>query len=151
MTTTTHHRSGHRRPGRPRAGRRRAAALAALLLAGGVLASCTSTPRAVLNVPGNYVADLSVPTLEYPGGAPVATVVMCLDTASAVKLETGAGGEGGIGYYRLDWNGALYSEPGNGSTVTFTTPVLQPGCGLLTFGPDCCHVDHYLAIRATKV
>lgn len=91
----------------------------------------------------------SVPTEGDLPGRP--EEVLCLDSASAVKLQTGDGGEGGIGYYRLDWNGTLYTEPGNGSTVTFTTPVLQPGCGLLTFGPDCCHVDQYLAIRATKV
>jgi len=45
--------------------------------------------------------------------------------------------------------GTTQTMPSNG--ITFTAPVLQPGCGMLTFGVDCCHVDHYLAIQATKV
>ena len=44
-----------------------------------------------------------------------------------------------------------YTAVAGGDPVTMTTPVLQPGCGQLTFGVDCCHVDHYLAIKATKV
>lgn len=127
-----------------------AAAAATVLLAAG-LAGCAGAPRAVLQVPGTYVADLWTPTIEYPTGGPTATVLMCLDEASAVHLATGAGGEGSVGTIRLEWAGALYTEPGNGSAITLTTPVLQPGCGLLTFGVDCCHVDHYLAIEATKV
>ena len=121
-------------------------------LLGGVLAACTpaTTPRAVLNVPGTYVADLWGPD---PGttSSPDATVVMCLDAPSAVFLETGPGSEGAVGTIKLDWAGAHYEAPSFGSAVTLTTPVLQPGCGLLTFGVDCCHVDHYLAIKATKV
>lgn len=115
------------------------------------LAGCSGAPRAVLNVPGNYVAQLGIPTIEYPSGAPTATVLLCLDTASAVRLETGDGGEGGVGTIRLDWYGTLHQAPSTGDPTTLTTPVLQPGCGLLTFGPDCCHVDQYLAIKATKV
>jgi len=98
-------------------------------------------------VPGNYVADLWVPTVD---GSAFASVLMCIDEPSAVFLETGVGGEGRVGVIDLDWDGTEYraTDP---SGVTLTTPVLQPGCGLLTFGPDCCHVDHYLAIQATKV
>ena len=127
-----------------------AASAAVVLLAAG-LAGCSGAPRAVFNVPGTYVADLWAPTVENPSGGPSATVLMCLDEASAVHLKTGQGSEGGIGTIRLDWQGTLYSAPSNGSTITYTTPVLQPGCGLLTFGVDCCHVDHYLAVEATKV
>lgn len=133
-----------------RSGRR---VLVAILALGALvaLAGCSGAPRAVLNVPGNYVAELGLPTIEYPSGAPTATVLLCLDTASAVRLETGDGGEGSVGIIRLDWYGTLYQAPSTGDPTSLTTPVLQPGCGLLTFGPDCCHIDHYLAIKATKV
>ena len=149
MTTTS---TQERRATAGRRSTRRvlAVGLAAVLLAAG-LAGCASTPRAVLHVPGTYVADLWAPTIDRPSGGPTATVLMCLDEASAVHLATGAGSEGGVGTIRLDWSGTLYEAPSNGSTITYTTPVLQPGCGLLTFGVDCCHVDHYLAIEATKV
>jgi hypothetical protein len=46
--------------------------------------------------------------------------------------------------------GTTYATDGSGEPVTPTTPVLDPGCGLLTYGVDCCHVDHYLAIKASK-
>ena len=120
------------------------------LLAAGV-AGCSSSPRAVLNVPGTYRADLWAPTLDQPSGSGYATVLMCLDEESAVHLATGPGSEGGVGTIRLEWAGTVYTAPSVGDTITYTTPVLQPGCGLLTFGVDCCHVDHYLAIEATKV
>lgn len=115
------------------------------------LTGCSSTPRSVLNVPGSYVADLWQPTIDWPSGGPTASVLMCLDEESAVHLETGPGSSGGVGSIRLEWAGTTYTAPSNGSTITYTTPVLQPGCGMLTFGVDCCHVDHYLAIQATKV
>ncbi len=119
-----------------------------------LLAGCSpaTTPRAILNVPGVYVADLWGPD---PGttSSPNATVIMCLDTPSVVLLETGPGGEGDVGIIKLDWAGTLYEvfNPGGWGAVTLTTPVLQPGCGALTFGVDCCHVDHYLSIKASKV
>ena len=125
-------------------------AAAIALLVSGLLAGCTTNPpQAVLNVPGNYVADL----WATPQGldATKATVVMCLDEASAVFLETGDGSEGFVGSIKLDWAGVTYEAAAGGDPVTMTTPVLQPGCGQLTFGVDCCHVDHYLAIKATKV
>ena len=135
--------------------RRRTAAVAligAVGLLAGVLSACTgNTPQAVLNVPGNYVADLWNPPPGYLSGSPGATVLMCLDEASAVHLETGDGGQGSVGVIRLEWAGTTYSPPSNGSPVTLTTPVLQPGCGTLYFAVDCCHVDNYLAIKATKV
>lgn len=142
------------RPTTPR-WRRRTAALAVLgavgLLAATALAGCATVPQAVINVPGNYVADLWQPTLDHPSGASSATVLVCLDTPSALLIETGDGGEGSVGAIRLDWAGVQYSEPGTGSAITMTTPVLDPGCGVLWFAPDCCHVDHYLAVKVTKV
>ncbi len=106
----------------------------------------------MLNVPGNYVADLWAPVLFNPAGTGYAAVLMCLDETSAVFLETGDGSEGAVGLIKLDWAGTLYEAFNSvGGAVTLTTPVLQPGCGTLTFGVDCCHVDHYLAIKATKV
>lgn len=134
-----------------RTGVRFIVAAAVVVALAGLVGGCASAPRAVLNVPGNYVADLWQPTIDYPDGAPNATVLMCLDTASAVHLGTGDGGEGSVGVIQLDWNGTRYSAPNAGDPTSLTTPVLQPGCGMLTFGVDCCHVDHYLAIRATKV
>lgn len=138
----------------PRQGRRRPTRLLVVgvvaLLLSGVLVSCTTNPpQAVLNVPGNYVADLwATPELLNPTEA---TVLMCMGETSAVRLETGDGGEGAVGSIVLEWAGTTYATQGTGEPVTLTTPVLQPGCGLLTFGVDCCHVDHYLAIKATKV
>ncbi len=131
--------------------RRAAVAVVAVMALAAVASGCSGAPRAVLNVPGNYVADLWTPTIDYPSGGPFATVLMCLDSASAVHLRTGDGGEGAVGIIRLDWNGAHYEAPATGDPTSLTTPVLQPGCGTLTFGVDCCHVDHYLAIKATKV
>lgn len=139
---------------RRRSRRRRLTSALAIAFAATLLAACSpaTTPRAVLNVPGVYVADLWGPD---PGttSSPNATIIMCLDTPSAVFLETGPGSEGAVGIIKLDWAGTLYQafNPGGAGAVTLTTPVLQPGCGTLTFGVDCCHVDHYLAIKATKV
>jgi len=117
----------------------------------GALSACTSSsPQAVLNVPGNYVANLWNPPPGIPQG-PGAGVLMCLDEPSAVRLETGDGSQGWVGTIGLTWGDATFQAQNNGSAVTFTTPVLQPGCGVLTFGVDCCHVDNYLAIKATKV
>lgn len=139
----------NRRVTRQWSGRAIAAVLVVALTA--LVSGCAAAPRAVLNVPGNYVADLWQPTIDRPDGGPTATVVMCLDTASAVHLATGDGGQGAVGIIRLDWFGTKYQAPATGDPTSLTTPVLQPGCGLLTFGVDCCQVDHYLAIRATKV
>lgn len=123
--------------------------VAIALLLSGFLAGCsTNPPQAVLNVPGNYIADLWATPATNPSNA---TVLMCLDEASAVFLETGDGSEGYVGSIVLEWAGTTYTEVAGGDPVTMTTPVLQPGCGLLTFGVDCCYVDHYLAIKATKV
>lgn len=126
-----------------------ASAVIALVLSG-VLAGCsTNPPQAVLHVPGNYVANLrATPKWLNPTEA---TVLMCLDKASGVHLATGDGGEGSVGIIELDWAGTTYKARNNGDPVTMTTPVLRPGCGVLVFGVDCCHVDNYLAIKATKV
>ena len=52
-------------------------------------------------------------------------------------------------FVRLDWNGTMYRNPG--TVVTdFTTPVLQPGCGQLSFG-YMFHLRHYAAVTAEKV
>ena len=126
---TTDIRSGvHRR--RPRG--TFAVLLVAVLAAAGLLGSCTSTPQAVLNVPGSYTADFTASILN-PSGTPSATVVMCLDQASAVRLDFSQGAG-----YKLDWDGAVYSNyyglPYLTATVSVTLPVLQPGCGTLSFG-----------------
>ncbi len=134
---------------RRKAGRTIAVAVVALL--GLVAISCSTTPRAVLNVPGTYVADLWQPVLWSPSGVGFAVVVMCLDEPSAVHIGTGQGGEGSIGSIDLEWNGVHHTASDLGNPVTLTTPVLDPGCGLLNFGVDCCHVDHYLAVEVTKV
>ena len=125
------------------------AAFVALALTG-LLAGCsTDPPQAVLNVPGNHVANLWA-TPE-PLNQSQASVLMCLDEPSAVHLETGDGGQGSVGYIELRWSDATHIAEDGGNPVTLTTPVIQPGCGLLVFGVDCCHVDNYLAIKATKV
>ena len=144
-----HHAPQERRRRRRRL--RSVLAIAAVTVIVGALAGCTTTPRAVLQVPGNYVADLWQPALWAPSGSGSAVVLMCLDTSSAVHIGTGDGGEGAIGSIQLDWNGTLYKAVDMGNPVTLTTPVLDPGCGTLQFGVDCCHVDHYLAVKVTKV
>ena len=124
-----------------------------VVLLGGVLAGCASTPRAVLNVPGTYTADLWTPTLQYPQGGPVASVLMCLDEPSAVELFTAPGSMGSLWAISLDWGGTLYDDRDLNdpySSAYLLTPVLQPGCGLLTFTDGCCHVDHYVTIAARK-
>jgi hypothetical protein len=132
--------------------RRLVVALAAVLLGAGASAACApSTPQAILYVPGNYVADLWNPPVGFSHGGAGATVLMCLDSTSAVHIETGDGGDGWVGSIRLEWAGTAFEAPSTGSATTLTTPVLQPGCGLLHFSVDCCHVDHFLAIKATKV
>jgi len=55
----------------------------------------------------------------------------------------------GVVVLLLDWNGTMYPNPG--TVVTdFTTPVLQPGCGQLSFG-YMFHLRHYAAVTAEKV
>ena len=126
------------------------AAGVALLI--GLATACTSAvPQAVLNVPGNYVADLWSPPPGYMNGAPGASVLLCLDEPSAVLIQTGDGGQGWIGSIDLEWSGTKYHADNSGSSVTMTTPVLGVGCGSLYFAVDCCHVDNYLAVKVTKV
>ena len=137
---------------RSRRGRRRLTGTAVNVALAALLLGCApGTPQAVLNVPGTYVANLLSPPLGYPNGLPYATVLMCLDEPSAVFLETGPGSGGWVGSIELEWSGTVYATSGTGGAVTLTTPVLEPGCGRLEFGVDCCHVDNYLAIQATKV
>ncbi|MEI2640717.1 MAG: hypothetical protein V9F03_17225 [Microthrixaceae bacterium] len=151
MTATTS-RSSFMTSREPASRRHRVAAAALVVAAMMFAGSCTSSaPQAVLNVPGEYVANLWQPTLDYPSGGPRATVLVCLDSASAVLIETGPSSWGSIGTIDLDWAGTKYHADNNGSAVTMTTPVLAPGCGLLTFGVDCCHVDNFLAVKVTKV
>ncbi|MCB1257450.1 MAG: hypothetical protein KDB26_10115 [Microthrixaceae bacterium] len=130
---------------------RAAVVIAAVALLSAITSCSAAAPKAVLNVPGEYVANLWEPTLEYPSGGPIATVLMCLDEQSAVLIETGSGGMGSIGSIKLDWGGTVHTVPSTGDPVTMTTPVLEPGCGLLTFGVDCCHVDNFLAVKVSKV
>ena len=86
------------------------------LLVGAVTACTPSTPQAVLNVPGNYVANLwnPPPGIQQGGGA---GVLMCLDEASAVRLETGEGGQGSVGSIHLTWGDADYLAQNSGSPV----------------------------------
>ena len=152
MTIPATHDRPERHDRRPRSQRLRVtgALMAVGLLA--VLAGCTpGSPQAVLNVPGTYVADLQHPPIGIPPGDVYATVLMCLDTRSAVFQDTGPGGDGSVGSIRLEWVGAVFPSPSASGPATLPTPVLEPGCGQLTFGVDCCRVEHFLAIRATKV
>ncbi|MCZ7629010.1 MAG: hypothetical protein M5U19_08050 [Microthrixaceae bacterium] len=90
---------------------------ALVLLLSGVIAGCsTNPPQAILNVPGNYVANLwATPSWQSPTHA---TVLMCLGEASAVHLETGDGGEGSVGSIKLQWAGTTYSTSNQGDPVT---------------------------------
>ncbi len=137
--------------GRPRRRMVIVAAAAMTVLGLAAPACAPGTPQAVLNVPGNYVADLWHPPAGFTNGGTGATVIMCLDEAVAVRVETGDGGDGLIGSIDLDWYGTRYHADSGGSVTTLTTPVLLPGCGTLRFDVDCCHVDHYLAVEVTKV
>ena len=115
-------------------------ATAALLL-GGVVAGCASTPRAVLNVPGSYTAVLG-PTPDYPDGAAGAAVLMCLYEESAVHIW------GNLGIIELSWQGTEYSErTGAGHLYT---PVISPGCGVLTFTATCCTIPPSLTVHAER-
>jgi hypothetical protein len=131
--------------------RRRLLVVAVAALGLFAASSCSAgTPQAILNVPGNYVANLWNPPPGYAQSAG-ASVLMCLDESSAVRVETGEGGQGWIGSIDLDWFGTRFHADSGGSATTLTTPVLQPGCGTLTFVVDCCHVDNYLAVKVSKV
>ena len=119
----------------------------------GLLGGCTSTPQAVLNVPGSYTADFT-PSLLNPSGVPSATVLMCLDQASAVRLDFSQGAG-----YKLDWNGVIYSNwfglPYLTAATSVTLPVLQPGCATLGFGLTPSFTGQprpwNLTVTATKV
>jgi hypothetical protein len=125
-----------------------AAGLLTLLLTA-ILAGCSAVPQAVLNVPFSYTADMC----QYPlqggtsmdGGAgclPSASVVVCLDQASALHVSTSADA------IRLDWNGTTYPDP-SATVRDFTTPVLQPGCGQVHFA-YLFHLRHYATVTVQK-
>ena len=113
-------------------------AIVALLLSV-LLASCADGPQAVLNVPGSYTAVLG-PRIDYPNGAPSAAVLMCVDEETAVRIS--GAGDGILG---LTWAGEQYVDTG-----FLITPVLSPGCGLLTFTTPCCIVLPTLTVHADK-
>lgn len=120
--------------------------LAALILVAGAAGCVGPPPEARLDVPGTYTANL-----WEPGGYNSARVLMCLDEASAVHLDSPPGTPG-IGFIRLVWSDGIHEEKGlGGEAVELTTPEIPAGCGVLTFGVDCCHVDNFLTIEATKV
>ena len=140
-------------PGRGRTVRRRRSTLAAvgvaLLLLCGLVAGCANVPRAVLNVPFTYTQNMC----DNPGGGgnsldggtnclPGAVVIVCLDQPSAIHLTTTAD------HFTLVWNGVTYA-PGE-YVRDLTTPVLQPGCGDLSFGYSN-HLYHYATVTAEKV
>ncbi|MEZ5237783.1 MAG: hypothetical protein R2716_02095 [Microthrixaceae bacterium] len=103
------------------------------------LAGCATNPPYIVSVPGTYTIDFSAPTVEYPqGSAPVATVVMCVEEPTAVGLTSGVPLEEAT----LEWSG---------STFTFPTPVLQPGCGNLRLVVPCCFVPPTVQITLTEL
>lgn len=124
---------------------RRSVGAAVALVALVAMVGCVPAPapEAVLYVPGTYTANL-----WEPGGSNAATVLMCLDEASAVHLDNPPGSPG-LGIIRLRWSSGEYSASGP-DALDLTTPLIPAGCGLLTFGVDCCHVDEFLTIRAEK-
>jgi len=124
----------HRRVGRT------ALAVASVVALVTLAAGCVTNPPYQVSVPGTYTVDFFAPTLSYPqGGAPVAKVAVCMDTASAIGIEiTG----GSMERVELDWNGSTYHFP---------TPVLQPGCGLLRLTVTCCFVPHYVQVTLSKL
>ena len=139
-------------PGRSKSprGRSAVAALFVVLLVAVTSTACApGSPEGILTVPGNYVADLT----NIPGQGPEVKIIMCLDTASAVRLQTGDGGGAWVGRITLEWYGDTYTDmaPSIGTSAILTTPVLLPGCGLLTYFENCCHTPQYLAISAVKV
>lgn len=118
----------------------------------GLLAACTpQVPQAVLNVPGSATVSFE-PSLVNPNGAPWGTVVMCLDEATAVQLDF----SWSVGY-TLNWQGTQYTSlPDPIGVSSYTTPVLQPGCGTLGVGHTPCYQFCYprpshITITATKV
>lgn len=132
-------------PRRHRRGAMVATAVIALLVL--VTGCAPETPGPVLHVPGQYIANMQLPSGEY---AP-ASVTMCLDSQSAVLIETGDGGDSMIGWIELEWKGTTYHVDDGGGPVTMTTPVLDPGCGKLSFFFTCCRVVDRLAVKVTKV
>jgi len=117
-------------------------AAVALLLIAGVVAGCSTTPRAVLWIPFTYTAEFR-PTVDYPSGTVFTVVTACLDEPSAVQIET-------PGYARLDWDGGSWAIPAPDVHVV-VTPVLQPGCGKLTIGPIFLHASWPVPVTVSKV
>lgn len=135
----------------PRSRNRLIAAAAAIALATGLLAGCAGAPSAIINVPGSYTADLWAPTLETPQGrAPTKRVLVCLDTESALEFSLTSEGLPYInGYIHiLDWPGQPELPENFGPS--YTSPVLQPGCGLVVFGTDCCFIPNFITLTVTK-
>lgn len=102
----------------------------------------------MLNVPGSATVSFE-PSLANPSGWASGTVVMCLDEASAVQLEFSHSGG-----YSLTWGSDRYVEQFAPSPSI--TPVLPPGCGMLTVGISPCSLTcepqpNFMTVTATKV
>lgn len=121
--------------------RRRAwSAAAAVVAVVAVLgAGCATNPPYTVTVPGTYTIDFSAPTLSYPQGwAPVAKVVMCVSEPTAVALSS----DFPLDQATVEWAG---------TTHTFPTPTLDPGCGTLRLVVPCCYVPESVRITLSKV
>jgi hypothetical protein len=126
-------------PARRAAGLRRAAAASAVLALLGLAGACATSPPHIVSVPGTYEVDLSAPTLEYPqGGAPVAKVVMCVGSPTAVAMSADAP----LDSATVEWASG---------TFDFPTPVLQPGCGQLRLVVECCVIPPTVRITLSEV
>ena len=99
-----------------------------LLLIAGLVAGCTTTPRAVLWIPFTYTAE-NRPTLDYPSGSTChRRRRLPRRSLQAVRIET-------PGSARLDWDGGSWATPAPDGHVV-VTPVLQPGLRRrFTIGP----------------
>lgn len=118
--------SEHVSTGRHGRTRLRVVTAVAALAAIGLLGGCSGAPQAVIGVPGTYTfgrTTVWTPTGPAPG-IPGGTVVLCLDTRTALHLET-------------SWNSSMsvtfdgasqYGGPG----YSWTTTPVGPGCGTLS-------------------
>ena len=74
---------------RPRRRRTRVMGVSvALLIIAGVVAGCSTTPRAVLWIPFTYTAQMGQPTLDNPSGSTTVVLVACLDISLLVSSSS---------------------------------------------------------------
>lgn len=130
----------HRSTGTHRRRRRAWVGITAVVAAVTLLgAGCAANPPYTVTVPGTYTIDFSAPTLSYPQGwAPVAKVVMCVNEPTAVALSS----DFPLDQATVEWAG---------TTHTFPTPTLDPGCGTLRLVVPCCYVPKSVRITLSRV